>query len=84
MYRSGGKAKDDDEDEDDKDESEKKDEVPSDEEKFHYLMTCRNEENVELPKTIILKNPYPRESPVMKKRRFPSVLRFSKAKETIL
>jgi hypothetical protein len=75
MYRSGGKAKDDDEDEeekDDKNESNEKNEVPSDEKKFHYIMTCQNEENVELPKTIILKNPYPRESPVMQKEKIPS------------
>ena len=78
MYRSGGKAKDD--DEDDKDESDKKDEVPRDEEKFHYILTFRNEEDVELPKTIIIENPYPRESPLMQKRTFPAVLRFNKAK----
>ena len=80
MFRSGGIAKDDDEEESDTEGKEETDVVPSDEKKFHYIITCRDDQIVKLPEAIVLDNPYPRESPVMKKRSFPAVLRFNKAK----
>ena len=86
MYRSGCKTKNNDENKNDEDDDEdgcdgsKHEGVPVNEEKFHYMITCRDQQDVLLPSTIILKDPYPRESPVMQKRRFPAVLRFNKAK----
>ena len=83
MYRSGGKGKkhEDTDDDIDVDGEEKRIQgVPANEEKFHYTMTYRNEREKLLPETIILKDLYPREAPVMQKRRFPAVLRFNKAK----
>ena len=47
-------------------------------------MTCRNKKEIELPKTIILRDPYPRESCVMQKRSFPAVLRFNKPRDNPL
>ena len=70
----------DDEEESDTEGKEETDTVPSDEKKFHYIITCRDKQTVRIPEAIVLDNPYPRESPVMKKRSFSAVLRFNKAK----
>ena len=48
--------------------------------KFHYIMTA-DKSKKKLPDYIVLKNPQPRESPVMQKRNFPAVLRFNKVRQ---
>ena len=55
----------------------------NDEEKYHYKMSfetgnCRGEP---LPTFIKIKDPFPKESVIMKKRSFPCVLRFNKPKK---
>ena len=50
--------------------------------KFHFLMSCRiNVRGKKLPDQIVLKNPVPGESYVMQKRRSPVALRFHKVKQ---
>ena len=81
MYRSGSKAKQDDDNDKEIDEDcNSTDGVPSNEKKFHYIMNFKNERNVALPEAIVLSHTFPRESPMMQKRMFPAVLRFNKAK----
>ena len=49
---------------------------------FNYVMTHKNKKDYKqgmpLPEYIVLSNPYPGEPHMMKKRRFPAVLRFNK------
>ena len=49
------------------------------EDKFNYVMTHNDyKDGVKLPEYIILRDPYPGEPQMMKKRNFPAVLRFIK------
>ena len=85
MYRSGGSAKNDEDDcgmhDEDDGESNTEDLLVDNEEKFHYIMTYKNnfKKETKLPMTITLKDPYPNEPSMMKKRGFPAVLRFNKS-----
>ena len=86
MYRSyGSKNNSEDEDElEDSDEEfpiEDSDEV-SDEDKFNFIMTYKDEiKRKPLRRIIKLKNPQPGECSMMRKRTFPAALRFQKVKE---
>ena len=87
MYRSySSKKKGEDEDDlyesDDDLQNHECDEEMSDEEKFNFIMTYKDESRRRPLRHIIeLKNPQPGECSLMKKRRFPAALRFQKVKE---
>ena len=49
--------------------------------KFHYIITSSDERGKEIPNFIKLKDPPPKENPIMRKRSFPAALRFHKPKE---
>ena len=89
MYRTsrGGKSNDDNEDEeaihnevDENIDNNDYDHDLDDEAKFHYIMSA-DKSKKKLPDYIVIKNPQPRESPVMQKRSFPAVLRFNKVRQ---
>ena len=85
MYKTATKRKADDDSGDDNNEDLENQEIPDDE-KFHYIMTHRSENEgkeikKKLPKIVMLTHHYPRESPAMQKRSNPAVLRFNKAKD---
>ena len=47
-------------------------------EKFNYIITHNEKKGNKIPECITLKDPYPGESRMMIKRKFPAVLRFNK------
>jgi hypothetical protein len=48
------------------------------ENKFHYIITENDEPKIELPNFIKLKDPLPKENPIMQKRSRPAAVRFHK------
>ena len=52
-------------------------------EKFHYVMTAKQDGKIPLPDYIAIENPFPGEPPFMRKRTKPAVLRFHKPKQSI-
>ena len=87
MYRSGGASKHDDEEEEediakecDSDEEDEEDENEDPEQIFHYLITEDDVLGPQLPKTIKLKDQFPKENPIMRKRTRPVAIRFHKSK----
>ena len=69
-------------DDDDNDEEVAPEEVEADEEeKFHFIMSYRNESKIPLPTIIHLRNPKPGETPCMRKRSYPAALRYHKIKD---
>ena len=61
---------------DDDDENVTEDEDPN--VKFNYIITEADDRGEEIPNTIKLKDPFPKENPFMRKRSFPAALRFHK------
>ena len=47
-------------------------------EKFHNIITEADDPGEEIPKYFKLKDPYPKENPIMQRRSFPAALRFHK------
>ena len=81
MYQ-GSKVKLDEEEDEEKLEEAFKVEVVDEEDKFHFLMTYKDERKTSLPAIITLKNPRPGECPQMKKRSYPAALRYHKIKDS--
>ena len=48
------------------------------EEKFHYIITEMDELGEEIPNFMKLKNPFPKENPILQKRIRPAAIRFHK------
>ena len=85
MYRSYSSTNKDEESKEENDEdiqTEECDEETSDDDRFNFIMTYKDEtKRRPLRKVIELKNPQPGECSLMKKRTFPAALRFQKIKE---
>ena len=66
---------------DDEDVDEEDSNKDTNEKKFHFVMTFRNNgsRGEKLPELLMLENPFPGERYVMKKRSYPAALRFHKA-----
>ena len=85
MYRTGSSGKDDEDatgvDGEEDVQRDGKELLVNDEEKFHYVMTYKDnyKKETKLPMVIALKDPYPNEPCLMQKRGFPAVLRFNKS-----